>query len=684
MKSEILQKLKSLLETENILSVQREFKQLSAQFRSLVAHGITDIDESDDDHEDDLHDDEVSPDNQVQSISVEDPAPIQTQEQTPASTSEEEQQPATEEKKDTDSLPEETPQPSTPIAEETSAISQPEEKAEPSTSVEVEDVSTSAAPPAETESTAEAAQQDSSEKVLDPTEPTEVEKVTYTMEEAVAEFKKLMDLFKEKTAKQREIRKQIEKETILTAKDLLKELESLVENEENIAKAFSGFNAIQDKWRSLPKVSNESYRELNAEYNKFAEQFFYNINIYKELKELDLKRNLEQKELVLQDQKKLLDVNDIRRMEVEVRLNQDRWNEIGPTFKEDWDKIKDEFWNVTRSIYKKIQDFYTQRREQQEKNLELKLGLLNRLKQIASLDLKSHKKWQEKTADVINLQKEWKMIGYVPKERTDVWKEFRSLSDEFFDKKRSFYQETRKEQNANRDLKMALVKRAEELQDSEDWNATSAALIELQNQWKTIGPAHQRDENRMWRKFRQACDNFFQRRKAHRSEEAADFEKNLELKKALIAEMQKFEPGPDRNKSIETLKEFSEKWRNIGHVPFKQKDKVNKEYKKVLDEKFKLLKIDQREKEKIRFEQKLEDLKEIENNEHLVRKEQDNIRGKISKLENEAIQLETNIGFFADTKGTEKLRAEVERKIEKVRNEIEILKQRLQRLNEAI
>jgi len=536
-----------------------------------------------------------------------------------------------------------------------------------------------------------------SEKVIQPTakeddikqDPSEQasekdEAASITMAEAIEKFNTLSSKFKERTEKQREAKKREEKETVITAKHLLNELQTLVENEENIAKAFNGFNAIQDKWKSLPKVSNDAYRDLNAEYNKHAENFFYNINIYKELKELDLKHNLEQKLLVLEDQKKLEDMNDIRRMEVEVRLNQDRWNEIGPTFKEEWDKIKDEFWSTTRNIYKKIQDFYNQRREQQNKNLALKEELLNRLNQINSLELKSHKKWQEKTEKVIEIQKEWKMIGYVPKDKTGVWKEYRKASDSFFDKKRAFYKDVRDQQNANKEQKMELLRQAEELKDNEDWNTTSAALIRLQKEWKTIGPAHQRDENRMWRKFRQACDHFFQKRKSHRSEEAVEFENNLKAKRELIGEMEKFKPFADRNANIEALKEFAERWRNIGHVPFKLKDKVNKDYKKILDEKYGLLKIDRKEKEKIRFEQKLEDIKETDNNDYLIRKEQDNIRAKISKLNNEAIQLENNIGFFANSKGAEKLKAEVERKIEKVKNEIEELKERLTMLREAI
>src|SRR5690554_3055055 len=736
MKSDILKKLETLLETENILSVQREFKQISAQFKSLVAHGIADIDESEEDHEDDEHDDAVHSKNKnedvqdaterseevisteksdFKSASPDDPESnkhvdsdlelkkevtttekVETQPESEGAAKETSEQEAivihdsqivedaktelkTKPENEESTIEEQSvSESSNETKEEASEKDQLTEESAVTTEETEQDTVQKDQKTEETDQKSDT-QKDASGQTL------ESESVEFmTMAEAIEKFNALTAKFKEKSDKQREAKIREEKETVITAKHLLDELQSLVENEENIAKAFSGFNAIQDKWKSLPKVSNDAYRDLNAEYNKYAEKFFYNINIYKELKELDLKHNLEQKLLVLEDQRKLEGMNDIRRMEVEVRLNQDRWNEIGPTFKEEWDKVKDEFWNTTRNIYKKIQDFYNQRREQQNKNLELKQELLDKVNQINSLEITSQKKWQEKTKKVIEIQKEWKMIGYVPKDKTGVWKEYRKASDSFFDKKRALYKDVRDQQNANKEQKMELLRQAEELKDNEDWNTTSAALIRLQKEWKTIGPAHQRDENRMWRKFRQACDHFFQKRKSHRSEEAVEFENNLKAKRELIGEMEKFKPFADRNANIEALKEFAERWRNIGHVAFKLKDKVNKDYKKILDEEYGLLKIDRKEKEKIRFEQKLEDIKETDNNDYLIRKEQDNIRAKISKLNNEAIQLENNIGFFANSKGAEKLKAEVERKIEKVKNEIEELKERLTMLREAI
>lgn len=497
-------------------------------------------------------------------------------------------------------------------------------------------------------------------------------------------FQELTNRYKEKLQKLKEEKEKLEKETVSKAKSLIEDLKQIVENEENIGKAFSAFNTIKDTWKELPKVSNDAYRDLNAEYNKYVEQFFYNINIYKELKELDLKHNLEEKQRVLEDQKKLLELNDIRLLEVEVRLNQDRWNEIGPTFKEEWDKIKDEFWTITRAIYKRIQDFYNARKEEQYKNLEKKKELLNRAKYLASLNLKAHKKWKEKTDEIIDLQKQWKMIGFVPKEdASKIWNEFRTVCDSFFDQKRKHYEELHAEQDANRDKKLKLVEEAEALKDSEDWKETASRLTKLQRDWKTIGAAHQRDENKLWRRFREACDHFFQARKGQRSEEIEEQKQNQVLKEKVIEELKAFEPGDDRKVNVDTLKAFSDRWRKIGHVPFKTKDSINKAYRDELDKKYAALKIDQRQKEQIRFEQKLADIKEGAQGGRSVKKEQDSIRGKISKLKGEITQLENNMGFFASSSQAEKLKQEVEKKIDKAKEEIDVLKERLKLIREA-
>ncbi len=695
MKTEILTKLERLLETDNIFTVQQEFKQLAAQFRNLIDHGISDT-EGDDEQTDDEHDEDHSADTKSsREADTKEVAPWIENSADSASS------PKIEAVSDSDDV-KQTLQIKDKITDENTG------KEESSVSENAEETLTTDSSAVESFTASESDEP----TVIEESESTDIEPKSGQVEkdtavetgnfsnktvtdsqtkgnesesfdEAKAHFEAIVNKFTVRLEKARNEKKKLEEDTISTAKDLLEELQKLVENEENIGKAFNGFNAIQDKWKSLPRVSNDAYRDLNVEYNKFAEQFFYNINIYKELKELDLKHNLEQKLIVIEDQKKLSELNDIRRMEVEVRLNQDRWNEIGPTFKEEWNKIKDEFWSVTKVIYKKIQDFYNDRREQQQKNFEQKEELLKKLNQILAMNLKSNKKWQSKTSEVIDLQKQWKMIGFVPKEKGNIWKEFRKGCDMFFESKRLFLKEITDIQDANREAKQKLLDIAESIKDSEDFKETSHQLINLQKQWKEIGSANQRDENKLWRKFRQACDTFFQKRKGQKEEEITEQKANLVAKKELLKELDSFEPGSDPGENVKNLKSFAEKWRAIGHVPFKEKDHVNKAYKKLLDSKFGALKIDRKQKEKIRFEQKLEDIRDRDDNDYLIRKEQDAIRAKISKLKTEIIQFENNMGFFASSKEANKLKEEVALKVNKLEDEITTLKGRLALLREA-
>ena len=505
------------------------------------------------------------------------------------------------------------------------------------------------------------------------------------LQEIKKELQELTDKFKEKLRQIKEARLKLEKETVEEARKILAEMRLLVAEEENIGKAFSRFNEIMQHWKSLPKVSNDDYRDLNADYNKYVEQFFYNINIYKELKELDLKHNLDEKNAVLSDQKKLLDENDIRILEVEVRLNQERWNEIGPTFKEEWDKIKGEFWETTRAIYGKIQEFYDGRREEQGKNLEAKQQLLEKVRHIESLDLKSAKKWQDKSNELIQIQKEWKMIGFVPKSQSnELWKEFKKLCDSFFSNKRKHFEELRTVQNENKDKKLALIHKANELKDSDDWKEVSQSLIHLQKQWKEIGPAHQRDENKLWRQFRNSCDEFFKRRNEHRDGRGDREKENLKAKEDLLVEISSWTPEKGkRDENIAALKDFGEKWRHIGFVPFDKKDEIGSKYKELMDQKYQALDIDNNERKKIRLEEKIETLKESNKSEVLLRREQDHVYNKISKLKSDIIQFENNMGFFAKSKGADKLKEEIEKKIERAKKEIESLKEQLSIIRDA-
>jgi hypothetical protein len=301
------------------------------------------------------------------------------------------------------------------------------------------------------------------------------------------------------------------------------------------------------------------------------------------------------------------------------------------------------------------------------------------------LDLRATKKWQEKTAEIIALQNQWKLIGFVPKEQIAVvWKEFRATCDTFFEHKRAYFNQKHEEQETHKNHKLQLLEEAETWKENTDWKAGTEKFISLQKKWKETGAAHQRDENKLWRKFRAACDHFFQARNAGKDKDQAEEAENLVAKTKLLEEIEAFVPDPAQStEGVKTLKTFSDRYREIGHVPFRDKDKINKAYRNLLDEKFSLLKVDRKVKEKIRFEEKIDLLKSSDAKERLVQKEKDFLRNKISKLESEINQYENNLGFFANSKGADKLKAEVVKKIDMAKAEVDAIYDQIGILDEV-
>jgi hypothetical protein len=468
-----------------------------------------------------------------------------------------------------------------------------------------------------------------------------------------------------------------EKSNFERKKELIQKLRTLIEEEEHIGKAFKEFNQIRDDWNNAGNVPGKQRQELNRDYSNLMELFYYNINIYKQLQDHDLKRNLELKQDVLEQLKELQKQKELRPLEEGVNLCIDRWNDIGPTYREEWDAIKEEFWLLVKETYNTIRDHYKSRKEEQHANLEKKEALVLKAKEIAELDLQNHKKWQEKTDEIIALQEEWKTIGYASREKNEaVWKAFRGVCDQFFQKKREFFKEIRNEQDAHAKKKEELIEKAEKFKESTDWKTATHELIQLQKQWKEVGPAHQRAEQKLWKQFRGICDQFFKRKKeffATLDDRQAD---NLKQKEAVIKEVEAYTLTGERIADLEALKEFSNRFNAIDHVPFKDKDRVYKAFTEALDTKYKSMKMDRTEREAIQFKSRIETLKENDND-HVLEREARGMQDKMSKLKAEVIQLENNLGFFANSKGADALKKQVEEKINRAKAEIDGLERKL-------
>ncbi|MEZ4936057.1 MAG: DUF349 domain-containing protein [Crocinitomicaceae bacterium] len=499
--------------------------------------------------------------------------------------------------------------------------------------------------------------------------------------EELEKFKQLAEAFKTKRAEFFKARDEEEAKNLAIKKDLIKELRDLVQNEENIGKAFSRIKEVRDKWSEIGSVSKKVHHDIQQEYSQLVEDFYYNINIYKALQENDLKRNLQRKEEVIESMKNLLNETSVKVIEGELRFLQNEWENIGPTRQEDWESIKSEYWNTVKELYNKIKDFYESRREESAQNLEKKAELIGRLKEVLSRDPETHKHWEKQTQKVMDIQKEWKSIGFGPREENEkLWKEFREICDGFFDKKRAYYKDRNQDFVKVKEAKEAIIQKVHELKTSQEWKKASEQIKKLQNQWKSLGNAGPRWEQKLWKIFRSHCDDFFDARQKHFEKQDEQNIENLKKKEALIEKIKAFKPSGEPKEIIGQLKELSAEFNALGNVPFKEKDRIYKAYKEAIDAQYDALDMDKQEKEDLLLKSKIETIMNSQNAEDLLFKERDRIRKQITKFNDEIIQLENNLGFFG--KGSEKnpMVIEVKKKIEKAKNEVEKLKATLKQI----
>jgi hypothetical protein len=524
-------------------------------------------------------------------------------------------------------------------------------------------------------------QKDSAEESTE--EKTEEEETASASDPLDDEIQELIAEFRARRKAFREAKEAEEQKNLLLKKEILAELTDLVKGEENIGRAYTRIKEIHEQWKTIGNVPSDRYHDLQNDYSKLNELFYYNINIYKELRENDLKKNLILKQEIIVKLEELMKLKSIREINTQLTALRTKWDEVGPTFQNDWEAIRDSYWKNVAAVRKKIQDFYTNRNEKQQENLEKKKALIEEAKVVAANVTKTHKDWEKKTAEVLKLFDAWKKIGFATKEENDkIWEEFKSIFNDFFHQKRAYYKERKKAYNSNAETKKALIEKVKALQDSTDWKTSTNQIIRLQNDWKKAGHAGNRLEQQMWKEFRSACDQFFDNKKAHFAEQEKAFEANTGLKEAVIKKIEGFKPDKDNEANLEELKKLSEEYNAIGGVPTKERDRISKAYRTALDGQYNAMDIDPKEKEAILFRSKIASIKQSRNPEVLLDKERDHIRKKLSKLESEMIQIENNMGFFTKSKGAEKILSDMQAKVDGSKDEINALKGRLKLMRE--
>ena len=465
---------------------------------------------------------------------------------------------------------------------------------------------------------------------------------------------------------------------------IIEEIKDLVNRKESINKTFHEFRELQKKWRSIGLVPQQNVKDLWETYHHHVEAFYDYIKINKELRDLDLKKNLESKiELCENAEELLLEPNIISAFN-ELQKLHEQWREIGPVPPDMRVEIWERFKETTSKINKKHQEYFLNLKKEQKKNLEAKSALCEKVEEINSMAITTHKEWEDKSNEIIELQKVWKTIGFAPKkDNNKIYNRFRTACDNFFNKKREFYSQNREQQNDNLQLKTDLCVQAEALQDSDEWKKTTEELITLQKRWKEIGPVPYKYSDKIWRRFRQACDKFFEKKETYFSQIDNSYEQNLKKKEKLIKKIEELNITDNVEECLKKLKEFQREWAEIGFVPYKSKDEIQDKYRNVINKKFDDLNVDETRKNILKFKTKLDNLKNKPNGIQRIRQERDKYNNKLKQLENDIVLWENNIGFFTKTKNAESMINGVESKIEDAKKRIALLKEKIRLIDES-
>ena len=498
---------------------------------------------------------------------------------------------------------------------------------------------------------------------------------------------KVKDLLARFRGKKTEYKKQLEiekQENLKEKYDIIDKIKDLVNREESINKTFQEFRDLQTKWHSVGVVPQSSLRNLWETYNLNVEIFYDYIKINKELRDLDFKKNMESKiKLCEKAEELLLDPNPVNAFRVLQEYHQ-QWRETGPVPRESRTETWERFKAATSKINKRHHEYFEKQKDEQKKNLEAKTALCEKVEEINKLELKTFKDWENKAKEVIEVQKIWRTIGFAPKKHNNtIYQRFREACDTFFQTKRGFYAENKEQQMANLQKKTELCMQAETWQNSTEWKEATDALINLQKEWKEIGTVPRKHSDKIWKRFRKACDHFFERKSEHFAELDSSFEDNLKEKEKLVEELEKFDPGEDINEAFEKLKDIQRKWTEIGFVPYKDKDRIGNRYRNALNEQFDRLKIDEEEKAILKYQTKLENLKETPKATRKLRGEREKFMNKIKQLENDIVVWENNIGFFSKSSNAESMIKEVQSKIDNAKKTIEVLEEKIRLIDQS-
>ena len=493
------------------------------------------------------------------------------------------------------------------------------------------------------------------------------------------EFSALMYEYKMKRDEARTSLEEVKEKNLQAKYEVIERIKDLVNRQESLNNTFQEFRELQQRWREIGPVPQAKLHGLWETFHLHVENFYNYIKINNELRDLDLKKNYEAKLILCEKAEKLMLEPSVISAFKALQKYHDQWREIGPVLRDKKEEVWERFKGATIAINQRQQEHFEALKDQLKKNLEVKIELCEKAESLSQGDIVLAKEWEQKSKQLIELQQIWKTVGFAPKkENNKVYDRFRKACDAFFNKKREYFKTYKDDQLNNYQLKMELCIQAEAMKDSTEWRKTTDEFIRIQKKWKEIGPVPRKQSELIWKQFRDTCDYFFDKKSQFFSNIDNSQDNNLKLKKEIIEELNNFSISEDSEVCFNALQEFQRRWSEIGFVPIKEKERINNEFRSLINKQFDKLNIDDGNKSLHKFRNRLENWKSTDQFNEKIGRERNGLILKLRQLENDIVLWENNIGFFAKSKSSDALIREFNNKIESGKHNIKVINEKLQ------
>lgn len=501
-------------------------------------------------------------------------------------------------------------------------------------------------------------------------------------DEVEEQFKSVYAEIKEKKAAYNAQQEALKQENLQKKLEIISKITEIAADADNVNRQYNTVKQLQQDFKAIGEVPSENDTEVWKAYQVAVERFYDLLKMNKELRDYDFKKNLEQKQALCAEAEALDEESDIVEAFKKLQALHNTWREIGPVSKEIREELWTRFKNASAVINKKYQAFFEERKLNEKKNADGKEALCVRIEAIGTDDLKTYAAWDEATKAIIALQEEWKTFGFASRKvNADLFARFRKSCDDFFEKKAAFFKKMKEELAANLAKKIELCEKAEALKDSTDWKATTDALVALQKEWKTVGPVVKKHSDAVWKRFIAACDAFFEEKKKQNVNIHSVEHENLKQKKEIIAQIKAIFEDENKDDAPTKVRQLMKQWQEVGHVPYKEKDKIYAEYKALIDKAFEELDM---KANKARMANFANSIKQMGDSNKVYHERERLVRAYEMKSQ-ELKTYENNFGFFnAQSKSGNSLLKEMERKIAKIKDEISILEQKIKMIDEKL